>query len=78
MLVLTRKKEDEIVIGGNIRIKVIELAGNRVKLGISAPSDVQVDRGEVEREPRLNIQDLIDQRRKARQSELVVETEAAA
>lgn len=51
MLVLSRKKEEEIVIGKNIVIKVVQIRGGRVKLGIEAPKNVRVVRGEL-RTPR--------------------------
>ena len=47
MLVLTRKTNEEIVIGNDIRITVVEIAPGRVKLGISAPRHVRVDRAEI-------------------------------
>lgn len=47
MLVLTRKTGQEIVINGDIRITVTSIGDGRVKLGISAPSHVKVDRAEV-------------------------------
>ena len=47
MLVLTRRVGEEIVIDGNIRIVVTSIKGDRVRLGISAPPAVQVDRKEV-------------------------------
>jgi carbon storage regulator len=47
MLVLTRKIGEEIVIDGDIRITVVEVANGRVKLGIAAPKHVRVDRSEV-------------------------------
>lgn len=47
MLVLTRKANEEILIGDNIRIKVVAINGNRVRLGISAPGDVRVIREEM-------------------------------
>jgi carbon storage regulator len=47
MLVLSRKVGDEIVIDGHIRITVTAVKGDRVRLGITAPSDVVVDRAEV-------------------------------
>jgi carbon storage regulator len=48
MLVLTRRTGEEVVIGGNIRIKVTQVSGQRVSLGISAPRDIRVDRAEVD------------------------------
>lgn len=47
MLVLTRKKEEQIVIGEDIVITVVEIANGRVKLGIRAPRHLDVDRREV-------------------------------
>jgi carbon storage regulator len=49
MLVLSRKLGEEVVIAGNIRVKVVGIQGNRVKLGIVAPQDVTVHRDEVHR-----------------------------
>jgi carbon storage regulator len=48
MLVLTRRKHEELVIGGNIRIVVTQVSGQRVHLGIIAPKDMRVDRAEVD------------------------------
>jgi carbon storage regulator len=47
MLVLTRRVGEEIVIDGNIRITVVGVQGNRVRLGVAAPPSVIVDRQEV-------------------------------
>jgi carbon storage regulator len=47
MLVLSRKKDERIVIGGNIVITVIDVRGDKVRLGIEAPADVPVHRQEV-------------------------------
>ncbi|PHQ33014.1 carbon storage regulator [Rhodopirellula bahusiensis] len=48
MLVLTRKIDEQIVIGDNIKITVIKVRNNQVRIGISAPRDVRVLRGELE------------------------------
>ncbi len=48
MLVLTRKLGEEIVIGDNIKLVVSRIAGNRVTLGINAPGNVTILRGELE------------------------------
>lgn len=50
MLVLTRKVNEEILIGDNIRIKVVDIGAGRIRLGISAPRDVTVLRDEVIRD----------------------------
>ena len=47
MLVLTRKLGESIVIGNNIRVTVLELQGKQIRLGIEAPQEVSVHRGEV-------------------------------
>ena len=47
MLVLTRRIGEEIVIGGNVRIRVVCMNGGKVRVGISAPESVRVDRAEV-------------------------------
>jgi carbon storage regulator len=47
MLCLTRKLNETIRINDDIEIKVIRLTGNRVKIGIVAPRDVKVLRGEL-------------------------------
>ncbi|MFP6645241.1 MAG: carbon storage regulator CsrA [Candidatus Latescibacterota bacterium] len=47
MLVLTRKAGESIVIGGQIRITVLEMQGRQIRLGIEAPSEIPVHRGEV-------------------------------
>jgi carbon storage regulator len=58
MLVLTRRPDEEIVIDGGIRIKVVAVQGGRVRLGIVAPPTVRVDRQEVHQiRPRSSIPD---------------------
>ena len=47
MLVLSRKRDERIVIGDNIVITVVEIRGDKVRLGIEAPLDVPVHRHEV-------------------------------
>ncbi len=50
MLVLSRKVGDSIRIGDNIEIVVNRISGNRVTIGVDAPKDVRILRGEVELE----------------------------
>ncbi len=47
MLVLSRKKNESIIIGDNIKIVVIEIRGDKVRLGIEAPKEIPVHRLEV-------------------------------
>jgi carbon storage regulator len=50
MLVLSRKVGERLVIGGNITVVVSRVAGNRVTIGIEAPDDVRIVRGELKPE----------------------------
>jgi carbon storage regulator len=47
MLVLSRKKNESIVINDDIRVVVIEIRGDKVRLGIEAPKETPVHRREV-------------------------------
>lgn len=47
MLALSRKKNEALIINNNIEVTVLEIKGEQVKLGISAPKDVPVYRKEV-------------------------------
>lgn len=47
MLVLSRKKDEQIVIGDDVVITVVDFRGNKVRLGIDAPREVAVHRREV-------------------------------
>jgi len=47
MLVLSRKKNESIIIDENIVITVVEIRGDKVRLGIQAPREVPIHRSEV-------------------------------
>lgn len=47
MLVLTRRKNQSIMIGGDIIVTVLEVRGDQIRLGITAPRDVHVYREEL-------------------------------
>lgn len=47
MLVLSRKLGETLVIGGNITVKITQITGSRVSIGIDAPKEVRVVRGEL-------------------------------
>ena len=47
MLALTRKKGESLVINNNIEVTILEIRGDQIKLGISAPRDVSIYRKEV-------------------------------
>ena len=47
MLILGRKRGECIVIGGNVRVKVLDIEGNYIHLGIDAPPEVSIHREEI-------------------------------
>jgi len=47
MLVLSRQRDETIVIGDNIEVTVVDIRGDKVRLGINAPKEVSVHRKEV-------------------------------
>lgn len=47
MLILSRKKDESIIIDGNIEIKILEIEEGKVRLGIQAPKDVDIFREEL-------------------------------
>jgi carbon storage regulator len=47
MLILTRRPNETIVIGGNIRVTVLGFKGGQARIGIDAPSEVVIDREEI-------------------------------
>lgn len=47
MLVLSRKQNERIVVGGSVVVTVVRISGDKVRLGIDAPADVRVVRDEV-------------------------------
>lgn len=47
MLVLSRGLDESIMIGDNISIKVLEMRGGKIRLGITAPTEVPIHRKEV-------------------------------
>ena len=49
MLVLTRRSNESIMIGDDIVMTVLEIRGDQVRIGITAPRDVEVHREEVRR-----------------------------
>lgn len=47
MLILTRKENEKVMIGDDIEVKVLEIRGNQISIGITAPKDVGVYREEI-------------------------------
>ncbi|MCM0626376.1 carbon storage regulator CsrA [Lysinibacillus sp. OL1_EC] len=50
MLILSRKKNESIMIGEQIEVKILAIEGEQIKLGIVAPKEVTIHRAEVFRE----------------------------
>jgi len=48
MLILSRKENESVVINNNITVTVVEIRGDKIRLGIVAPKDVPVHRSEVQ------------------------------
>ncbi len=47
MLVLTRKENESIIIGGNIRVSILGIEGDKVKIGVDAPVSMRIFREEI-------------------------------
>ena len=47
MLVLSRRKDESIMVGEDVEVTIIDVRGNKVRLGISAPRSIPVHRKEV-------------------------------
>ena len=47
LLVLSRRRDQTLVIGDNVEVTVLEIKGGQVRLGINAPKAVSVHRGEI-------------------------------
>ena len=47
MLVLSRQKDESIMIGDNVEITIVDVRGDKVRLGITAPKEISVHRREV-------------------------------
>ncbi|NND70275.1 MAG: carbon storage regulator CsrA [Rhodothermales bacterium] len=47
MLILSRRIDESIQIGGEITVTILDIKGNKVRIGISAPDDVTVHRDEI-------------------------------
>jgi len=50
MLVLSRKQNEKIIVGDNVTITILKIRGNTVRIGIEAPRDIHVMRGELVRD----------------------------
>ncbi len=53
MLVLTRRQDEEVIIGDHVVVKVVEVKGSMVRLGFEAPPEVTIYRREIHDEIRM-------------------------
>lgn len=56
MLVITRKASDSFTIGDNVKVSILEINGDKIKIGIDAPRDIVIMRSEVLETIRNNIE----------------------
>lgn len=70
MLVLSRKPGEQVVLGSEITITVLEIRGNRVRIGINAPSEVNISRREIELRQLPLTRPLVTTRQSSQQSTL--------
>lgn len=56
MLVITRKKDEGLFVGDDIKITVVELSKDRVRIGIEAPDNVKIVRNELRDTEKFNVQ----------------------
>ncbi|MDR0920347.1 MAG: carbon storage regulator [Oscillospiraceae bacterium] len=54
MLILSRKKEESFIINDNIIVKVIDIGGERIKIGITAPRSIKIIRSELQQTIEIN------------------------
>ena len=47
MLILSRRKDESIIIDGNIEVKILEIGDGKVRIGIKAPQDIDIFREEL-------------------------------
>jgi len=55
MLVLKRKLNEEIIINSNVKVKILSVTDNQVKIGIEAPLEIEIFRGEVFEKVKANL-----------------------
>ena len=56
MLVLSRRRDERILIGDDIEIVVVEVRGEKVRLGIKAPTEIPVHRGELRERAKAEVE----------------------
>ncbi len=61
MLILNRKVDEEIIINSDIVVKVLSISEGHIKIGIAAPKDVEIFRGEIYNQVKENIKKAIEE-----------------
>ncbi len=56
MLVITRKQDESFLVGDNVKISVVEISKDRVRIGIDAPKEIKIIRSELYDTEKLNMQ----------------------
>jgi carbon storage regulator len=77
MLVLSRKIDESIIIGGSIRITIISIRGRQVRISIDAPEDITIIRDELLRVAGTDLAKVADRRRSSRARFSVLPDEAS-
>ncbi len=60
MLVVSRKKDESIIIGDNIKVTVVEISKDRIRIGVDAPENVNIARSELYDTEKFNMQAAIN------------------
>lgn len=60
MLVVSRKKDESIIIGENIKVTVVEIAKDRIRIGVDAPESIKIVRSELYDTEKFNMQAAIN------------------
>jgi len=76
MLVLTRAKDESIMIGDNIEILICDIRGDKVRLGITAPKDIPVHRREIYDRIREDRAELDNQLKRKEETDQIPDSES--
>lgn len=60
MLVVSRKKDESIIIGDNIKVTIVEISKDRIRIGVDAPESVKITRSELYDTEKFNMQAAIN------------------
>jgi carbon storage regulator len=62
MLIISRKRGESFIIGENIKVSVLEVIGDRIKIGIEAPKSVKIMRSEVADTEKSNVEAVMSEK----------------